>query len=73
MKKKEFEKNIKEIEKNFFDMLPEFFSKGISYKDAKIETINTIINDEKYSLYLEQNLKLKNNDEKTNYLFLNFF
>lgn len=73
MNEKKFKKNIKIIEKNFFDMLPEFFNKGITFVDAKKETIQTIIIDKKFIHYLENNLNLKTEEEKIDYLFNKYF
>lgn len=73
MNEKKFKKNIKIIEKNFFDMLPEFFNKGITFVDAKKETIQTIIIDKKFIHYLENNLNLKTEEEKRDYLFNKYF
>ena len=65
----DYQKNLKEIEDNFYIILPKLFDQKITFRDAKMETLLTIINDEKYKKYLK--FKYNLDDEKDLMDFLN--
>lgn len=65
----DYQKNLKEIEDNFYIILPKLFDQKITFRDAKLETLLTIINDEKYKKYLK--FKYNLDDEKDLMDFLN--
>ena len=72
MSDEEYKKNLKELEENFYILLPSLFQQKITFQDAKAQTILTLSNDEKYRKYLKYKFNIDKEEEVIKFLNENF-
>lgn len=72
MSDEEYKKNLKELEENFYILLPSLFQQKITFQDAKTQTILTLSNDEKYKKYLKYKFNIDKEEEVIKFLNENF-
>lgn len=72
MSDEEYKKNLKELEENFYILLPSLFQQKITFQDAKTQTILTLSNDEKYRKYLKYKFNIDKEEEVIKFLNENF-